>query len=290
MIGKMRQVFQDWLNKEKKLEIWMSGIILVGAISLIFVTILTGFGFHVGDFDSNRQYLLSSFVQGLATILALLVTVSVIATQLAAGTYTPRVIKHHISNIWLWLAIIIYLIAIIWAKIVLSYPDNWDWFTQNTQDSMDTALILAITALLYIIPFTLATLKSLQPESIAKRLVNNNDTDSLNDFLRKSINDGTITLTKDILRLYFFKVTKLLLISADRDRMSKQTAGLLISVGRHACQVSNTEAVETVINLLTALVEYCNKPPRLLRQAADNFNEAVIEVYNYSSSLAEESK
>jgi hypothetical protein len=286
MFEKIRQKYRGWPFKEKHLEVWMTGFILVCAVLFILLVLFTDkVGLFVGDDGlSNRNYLLSSIIQGLATILALLVTVSVVATQLAAGTYTPRVIKHHIRSIWLWGAISIYLIAIIWAKIALSYPEGWQWFQQHIQDSIDMALILAIAALLYIIPFTLATLKSLRPESIARRLIKNKDADPINDFIRKTINDGTITVEKDILAMYFFQVISLLKIPEDREIIAKETATLMASVGKYACQKDNMEAFGAIMALLTKLVKYSSEPPRYWRQAADIFNETIKELYDYYES------
>jgi hypothetical protein len=232
------------------------------------------------------MYLLSSIVQGLAAILALLVTVSVVGSQLAAGAYTPRILRQRIADFWLWFAVAIYLVAIIWSLYVLSILGNLSLFA--AQDSINIALLLAVTALTYIAPFTLATFKNLQPNRVAKWLVEKDDYAALDGLMRRAVNDGTILLLIDTLNR-FARRAKIHLDNANgAERKAEEFTAVLLSIGRHACQRHSPDALETIMNRLTELVGYCNEYPRNWRASADIFSEAVRELYAYSeSSLAE---
>ena len=68
-----------------------------------------------GLFADNSQavlYLLSAVFQGLCAVLALLVTLSLVAGQLAATAYTRRIVHRQLRDWWLWLAIAIYFIVV----------------------------------------------------------------------------------------------------------------------------------------------------------------------------------
>ena len=274
MISRVRQ----WLWQH--LEWCMFAVVAMVGLSLILTVLLTHWGFYQGDADGSRLYLLSSIVQGLAAILALLVTLSLIASQLAAGAYTPRVISHRLTDFWLWFAILIYLAAIGWSLVVLSALKGWSHNRQ--QDSIDVALILAGIALAYIIPFTLAILKGLQPARIARWLIQKDDYVSLEELMRKAVNEGVMTLLLTTLTLFTEKAKKRLADCKGAPHRAEEVSAILISVGRHSCQRRSPDALAEVMKQLTDLIRYCNEPSRLWREAADVFNEAARELYAYS--------
>ena len=62
---------------------------------------------------------------------------------------------------------------------------------------MDVSMVLAGAALLYLLRFTIATLKSLQPGNMAQWLASHDDLDSLEDMMRRAIGDKSIALLRD---------------------------------------------------------------------------------------------
>jgi hypothetical protein len=259
-------------------------ICIVG-LSGLLLALFIHWGPYQGDIDSSSFYLLSSIVQGLAAILALLVTVSVVGSQLAAGAYTPRILRQRLSDFWLWFAVFIYLLAIIWSLFVLSAMGNLSRDIARTD--INIALLLAVIALIYIVPFTIATFKNLQPNRVAKWLIEKDDYDSLDELMRKAINDGTITLLINTLNQFSSRAKVNLSKMNGAERKADEISNVFLLIGRHACQRHSPDALEKVINLLTELVAYCNDHPRNWRVAADIFNEAVRELYSYSESLLE---
>ncbi len=158
----------------------MAAIAVTGA-ALFLMAIITGWGPYRGDSGDSLLYVLSAIVQALAATLALLVTLSLLATQLAAINFTPRLVTRRLTDKWLWSAVLLYLVAIGWALLVLSgkasWVQKWDLTAANI------AIVLALTAFAYIVPFTVATLRSLQPEQIARWLLEDNDLDSLDEMM-----------------------------------------------------------------------------------------------------------
>ena len=174
----------------------------------------------------------------------------------------------------------IYLVAIIYSLVELS---NFGVWLQNTErDSIDAALMLALVALLYLAPFTLATLKSLEPTNMARRLARRDEYESLDELMRRAVNEGIMVLLNTALTQFTERVKVQLDNFEGEPEKADELSGHFLSVGRHSCQRISPDAVESVMYKLTELIAYCNEPPRYWRQAADVFNEAFIELYMYS--------
>jgi len=202
---------------------------------------------------------------------------------MAAGSYTPNVIEQRIRDPWLWFAVAIYVVAVGWSLALLANPAQWLNHAQTRQaDVVDTALVLAGAALLYIFPFVLATLKRLRPSYMAKWFIRRDEYRPLDELMRRSINDGMMTLLSGTLGRLAERAQARLEESAGAEGVAEELAGVFLSVGRHACQRGSPDAIEAVMNNLTSLVEYCNEPPRLWRGAADEFNDAAKELYGYA--------
>jgi len=159
----------SWFREHNEWEHRLFAVIIVIGITALLAEIFFRVRYDVLCIGDNHLYLLSSIVQGLAAILALLVTLSLVAGQLAANAYTPRVMSHRLKDFWLWFAVSIYLLAIVWSLWTLNtyycWKPNCDWLYP------DIAFTLACMALAYLIPYTIATIRSLQPDRIARQLV-----------------------------------------------------------------------------------------------------------------------
>ncbi|MBI4308451.1 MAG: DUF2254 domain-containing protein [Chloroflexi bacterium] len=274
---------RGWLSDHVELEHWLAAGIALLALFLLALTLFADWGIYAGAKGQSHLYLLSSIVQGLAAVLAVLVTVSLVATQLAAQQFTPHVIRQRLTDFWLWSAVFIYLAAIGWSLVVLGGIGSWIP-TDDRVDrvSVNTALVLALAALLYLVPFTVANLKSLQPSSITWRMAQEDDHEALDDLLRKAVNDGAMTVVSTALAAYRTRVIVRLNRAGGTASEATDTAQLYRLVGRHACQRRSPDAVAAVMRQLTALTAYCSDYSRQWRAAADVFNDALKELYSYS--------
>lgn len=281
--SRLGQQARGWLSEHREPEHIMLGLILVAGAALLGVIWAAGCNLYGVAVEANYNYLLSSVVQGLAAILALLVTISVVATQMAAGSYTPNVIEQRIRDPWLWFAVAIYLVAIGWSLALLANPAGWLRDAQASQgDVVDTALVLAGAALFYIFPFALATLRRLRPSYMAGWFVKRDNYAALDELVRRSINEGMMTLFTDALGRFAARARNRLDGAAGGAAVAAELAGVFLAVGRHACQRQSPDALGAVMGQLTSLIEYCNEPPRLWRGAADEFNDVVRELYLYA--------
>lgn len=249
---------------------------------------------YAGDIDeigTNRLYLLSAISQALAAILAVLVTLTLITTQLASQTFTPQIVRQRLSDPWFWGAILIYGFAILWAIFAKA---ELKWFEDSASSdwdiwSVDIALLSTCFALLYLVPFFIATLKSLDPHTFVEKLLHKHLYEHLEDFMRKSVNEGLVNmLEKSLNALRDHTIDELDRNEQERNGKANKFAGQVFEIGRYACRKRNIEAWEHVMSWLTRATTYCTK--RKFRRSADIFNDRVYELYQYGLEHFSENK
>ena len=96
-------------------NIWFRRLSLYFIICVVVITvshlIFSYFGFLHTDVDSAR-YMLSALVQSEAAIIAIVVTLSLVGVQLAAQSYSVRVVEVFRKTPDLWILLLIYGVAI----------------------------------------------------------------------------------------------------------------------------------------------------------------------------------
>ncbi len=130
-------------------------------------------GFLHTDVDSAR-YMLSALVQGEAAIVALVVTLSLVAVQLAAQSYSARVIEVFRRTPDLWILMGIYGVAIFYGLGVLKLIEraNPQLCTEeyiclsNLEGYVSGAYYLGVFAFVALVPYILNTLNLLKPSTI----------------------------------------------------------------------------------------------------------------------------
>jgi hypothetical protein len=273
-----------WLTRRRS-EDWSSAALLLTLVVLLALVLKGRVHFYAGDTDGsyNRLYLLSTIAQALATILALLVTFTLVATQLAAQAYGHRVAQLKQKDKWLWCAVAIYLAAILvalWGMGILAWLKRTP---QLSELSVDLALLFATTGLVYLVPFSIATFRSLQPEAIANGLMKENRYAALDDLMRKAVNEGLLTTVASAFAALRTRTETALEAVAPRDRRkaAERLSQSFVSIGRHACQRGSPDVWQMTVEHLTGLVKHCNDPRRLWRESADVFNDEIMALYDY---------
>lgn len=109
----------------------------------------------------------STIFQGLASILAIVIALTLISVQIFSQNYSTRVLKIFFGrkNYALWFLMIMYLFAIIFsllAPFYANYNPNYLIIFFNF------SIWITITSLLVLIPFLLYTIRILQPEEVLK--------------------------------------------------------------------------------------------------------------------------
>ena len=127
--------------------------------------------------DSARSFI-SSSNQVQATILAIVVSLTLLAVEMTASKYSPRVIETFKRNAALWIFLFSYSLSIAIGSIFLTIIDIPDFPITITGGTL-FLLALGIFLILMLIPYVLSTLEFLNTERIVKRLVDLIDTETI---------------------------------------------------------------------------------------------------------------
>jgi hypothetical protein len=124
---------------------------------------------HKIGFYDNERYLLSALVQSLAATIALVITLSLVAVQLAAQSYSSRVIEVYKKNPDMWILLCIYIFTIFYGlgltKIIgLGILGNY------MEGAIFVAYFMGFFAFVCLVPYMLKTLDLLKPSTVIKLL------------------------------------------------------------------------------------------------------------------------
>jgi len=104
-------------------------------------------------YPDSARYMLSTIVQSEAAIFALVVTLSLIAVQLAASSFSTRIIEIFKKTPDVWTLIIIYISLLIYGLAVLKLIESNDKNISNFEYYISLDYRLSIFAFLAIIPY-----------------------------------------------------------------------------------------------------------------------------------------
>lgn len=175
--GNIYQRFSSFFEK----PIWHNRMLfyftIFIAVSLIFITVFGIFSLIFPDFNisgsdvnyDNQRYLLSALVQSLAAVIALVITMSLVAVQLAAQSYSARVIDVYKRNPDMWIILCIYIINIFYGigliKVVEVRVRDI-----NMEIATFVAYFMGFFAFVCLIPYILKTLDLLKPSTVIQML------------------------------------------------------------------------------------------------------------------------
>jgi len=258
-----------------RLEHWFSIAILVGFGSLLAACISGSIHLYVVNQDgTNRLYLLSTISETLGSILALVITATLVATQLATQGFSPEVVRFRLRDPWLWCAIGIYLLAILCSLAAIArsvwVQADWAW----DLSSVDLTLLLSGAALVFLVPFTLAILRSFETVSFIGDLLSNSRYGALEDLMRKAVNEGLVRQLETAKSMLQEHAISILARSGGSVTEARQFAELGVRLGRYAAAEKDPEATIVAIEYLTDMTIHCTH--RVHRAAADIFNDAVV--------------
>lgn len=123
---------------------------------------------NMGFFD-NERYLISALVQSLAATIALVITLSLVAVQLAAQSYSTRVIEVYKNNPDMWILLTIYIAVIFYGFGLLKVIDI-GIVGINMEIAIFWAYFLGFFAFICLVPYIWNTLNSLNISNIIEIL------------------------------------------------------------------------------------------------------------------------
>lgn len=144
---------------------------------------------EMGFFD-NERYLISALVQSLAATIALVITLSLVAVQLAAQSYSARVIDVYKNNPDMWILLSIYIVVIFYGLGLLKVIDV-GVAGINMEFTIFAAYFLGFFAFVCLVPYIWNILDSLNLSSIVDKLAHEITKKHVLDTLKNIRNEKT---------------------------------------------------------------------------------------------------
>ena len=128
--------------------------------------------------ESARSFI-STSNQIQATILAIVISLTLLAVEMTASKYSPRVIEIFKNNVSMWVFLFSYIISIAIGSIFLTFIDSPNFPISTTTGTL-FLLSLGIFLIFMLVPYVLSTLDFLNTEKIIKRLAGLINIDTIN--------------------------------------------------------------------------------------------------------------
>ena len=157
-------------QKYQLINLWIRRSLEYSALFLVTLGIEYFFISYFNQFSTpheNALYFLSSMVQAQAAIVALVVTLTLVAIQTTTTSYTPRVVEVMKKNPDMWILLLIYFIAISYGFIVLKMLPNG----MEEPNLVTWTLIIGVYTFLILFFYLRNTIAMLRPDMIVSLLV-----------------------------------------------------------------------------------------------------------------------
>nr|QNO56741.1 hypothetical protein HGIILDEE_00030 [Methanosarcinales archaeon ANME-1 ERB7] len=263
-----------WMSYDRKL--WTACIFVYGSLLLLVVSVGVILFTHFNLFHTeptSARYMLSALVQSQAAIVAIVISLTLIAVQLTASAYSPRVIDIFKKNPDMWLLLGCYGVSIFYGFIVLKLVEGaggeavsqsviWSIgrFSVSFEFYVSLAYWLGVFTFVALFPYMLNIIGLLKSGNIIKRLATeiskdkilNSEEDPIQpimDIVHGSIMKYDIATTRVGLKAVTDRVIKII-NSDDEEEISGHFCKHLERVGKLAVSRMDEESTKEVIGQL----------------------------------------
>ncbi|MBN1763412.1 MAG: DUF2254 domain-containing protein [Methanomicrobia archaeon] len=264
LVTQAKETYHKWEIR----HLWPARILEYFLLSLLVSLVGAIFFKYFNLFQTNvdsARYMLSALVQTQAAIVAIVVTLTLIAVQLTAQAYSPRVIRIFRDNPDMWILLLFYVVSILYGLLVLKMIQTGNLrqitlFGSYLEYHLFSAYIAVAFTFFMLFPYMWNIINLLNPATIINRLAAEITKDSLlkseedpiqpiMDIVHGSIMKYDIATTRDGLRAVTDRVIEL--IDSDNDeKISKLFCDHLKRVCRLAIRRDDEEsAIEVIKNL-----------------------------------------
>lgn len=279
---KLLHEFQKLIRKRNliiKIGIYIYLYILIYNIVVFGDRFFPTFFFNIKSNPNSARYLLSTLIQSQAAILAIVLTITLIAVQLAASSYSPRIIEIFKRNIDFLILLVVYGFSIFFTLGILKViPEDPTVFEQQIliHNKIDTAIVLSIYTFSILFAYMWETLNLLKPSNIIDELaqditkkkllkstqIDKNSKDEYDplaaifDFIRCSCLKHDFETTINGLKIIQDKKIEIVknIISEDEEyRITMLFINYLESFGRLAISIEDDESAKESIRVILGL-------------------------------------
>jgi uncharacterized membrane protein len=251
--------------------------------SFLYLGPLSGkLSFYPGDFfdSQNRLYLLSAIAQSLASLLALGITATLVSVQLVSQTFTPKIIRLELHNIYFWLFVTLYSFNIIWVLVLIGWLRSLKSYCFIDTRCMDTGLLFTAGSFLFLVPFIQSTIKNLQPNIFIHKFLVRGDFEAVEEAMHSAIDKGFSTIIREAtieIRAHVIKKMSKVNSTARRD-LAEKIKDLHSAVAVRAFQKNELDSLTSIMQSLKELTHTCVE--KTWKLEAELFNAALSFVYD----------
>jgi hypothetical protein len=151
---------------------WETGLFWVLAAAIVVASALVLSGtvrVFAGDVNGSDLFMLSSFLGALGAVLGIAFTLTLIGVQLAAQSYTHRVIGLHTRSIVFVFTFGMFLAAMVLIGVLMASYGRMQ--ADAAHPWVDLAVVWFVSALALLVPFAVRTIRLLAPDTIAAALL-----------------------------------------------------------------------------------------------------------------------
>jgi len=265
---------RDWWVIHGKL--WTKCFIeyIVFAVLFSFVGAVIVVYFDLAHTDANSaRYMLSALVQSQAAIVAIVVSLTLIAVQLTASAYSPRVIRIFKENPDMWLLMFLYGGSIFYGLVVLKKIEGEDLskiflIGDSLEIHIISAYLFGIISFAMLFKYMLSIMDLLTSETIINRLKDRITKDNLlnskedpiqpiMDIVHGSIMKYDIATTRVGLKAVTERVINVFknesIASKDEKKISEHVC---IPLGRVGILAASREDEETILEVIFKLAKF----------------------------------
>ena len=176
-----KRIIYDFFQQTKKL--WLALLII---IFILFCIIYVGLYSYITTDSNSALYLLSTIAQSSASIVAIVISLSLLVIQYSASTYSARVVDIFKNDLRLQALIFFYGFSIIFSLIVIrlvkTSGNEYSYLGINYLEICYTvALLLSIAAYISLIAYIPYVLKMMKSSSVINILSEKIDIKSLSN-------------------------------------------------------------------------------------------------------------
>ena len=190
----------DWWMRFESRHMWIARLFVystcLAVVVLVCFSLFHYFNLFHTDVTSAR-YMLSALVQSQAAIVAIVITLTLIAVQLTASAYSPRVIDIFKKNPDMWILLGCYGVSIFYGFIVLKLVEGVEgefvsqsaiWtlgpISVSFEFCVSMAYWLGAFTFVALFPYMLNIISLLKPENIINRLTSDITKDKILKYIK----------------------------------------------------------------------------------------------------------
>jgi hypothetical protein len=243
---------------------WIIYLVLFASVMWVSYCIFSWCNLFHTDPESAR-YMLSALVQSEAAIIAIVITLSLVAVQLTVSSYPRKIMGIFRENFNLWILMILYITIMIYTLVVLKMI-RLENIRSSIEAHINLSLFLGIFCFSALPPYTYVMLHMLQPATIVEKLSQKIDKNTLFEedtifliakIILDSIKEHDPRTARDSMKTMGDRIRHILeteeFTEMEDSQVSKKIFDYIYKIYQTAVKMDDDDTATTIINIVADL-------------------------------------